>query len=213
MSLLPHNPGSMCKDHEKLLKQATQGDSSAIESLLLRHLPALQAFIRLKSGRQLRAKESSSDVAQSVCVELLGQLPHFKFKGEAAFKNWLFTAALNKIQSRSRYYSAQKRDVGRELGQPAQSRGASCADFYATLATPSRAAMGQEALERFELAFDSLPEDYREVITSSRIIGLSRKEIAEKMGRSEDSVRGLLQRALTRLSWILSRDENNDPIP
>ena len=63
--------------------------------------------------------------------------------------------------------------------------------------------MAREELERIESAFDRLPEEYREVITLARIAGLSRAEIAERMGRREGAVRTLLSRALARLAELL----------
>ena len=64
--------------------------------------------------------------------------------------------------------------------------------------------MGREDLERIERAFAELPEDYREVILLSRLVGLSHREIAEDWGRKEGAIRVLLHRALARLSVLLS---------
>ena len=52
-------------------------------------------------------------------------------------------------------------------------------------------------------AFAQLPEDYREVITLSRVVGLSHGQIASQLGKSEGAVRVLLHRALARLSGLL----------
>ena len=75
---------------------------------------------------------------------------------------------------------------------------------YATLCTPSRALMDREAIERIERAIDELPEDYREVLTLARMVGLSRAEIAEVTGRSEGAVRTMLSRAQARLTELLA---------
>ena len=56
-----------------------------------------------------------------------------------------------------------------------------------------------------EAAFDSLPDDYREVITLARIAGLSHAEIARQMARSESAVRMLLSRAL--VAYIAAMDK------
>lgn len=76
------------------------------------------------------------------------------------------------------------------------------------MSTPSRAAMGAEQLAAFEQVFDRLPEDYREVITLSKLVGLSHAEIAVEMKRSEGAVRVLLHRALARLGVLLETAEN-----
>jgi RNA polymerase sigma factor (sigma-70 family) len=56
-----------------------------------------------------------------------------------------------------------------------------------------------------ERAFDLLSDDHREVITLSRIVGLSHAEIAAELGRSEGAVRVLLSRALVAYVDALDR--------
>ena len=49
-------------------------------------------------GPQLRAKESASDLVQSVCREVLGRLDRFQHGGEAGFRHWLYATALRKVR-------------------------------------------------------------------------------------------------------------------
>lgn len=170
------------------------GDERALERLIGAHLPGLRAFVRLRLGPTLRAKESGSDLVQSVCREVLQHMDRFQHHGEGAFRAWLYTTALRKISNRAEFYAAAKRDTGRE--QHASDLGG----VYRTLATPSQHAMGREALERIEAALDTLSEDHREVIVLTRVVGLTRAEVAERMQRSEASVRSLLTRALAELA-------------
>ncbi len=195
------------KDTEKLVQAATQGDPIAIDELLDRYLPGLRAFIRLRTGRLLRAKESASDLAQSVCREVLQHMDRFQYGGESGFKNWLYTTALRKIANRQAFYQAQRRDARREIQKPLgeEQRQSQLLAAYATICTPSQHAMAHEELARIEGAFEKLPEDYRDVICYSRILGLSHPEIAEAMERSEGAVRTLLSRALTRLAEVLDQ--------
>ena len=47
-------------------------DSAArMQRLLEEHLPRLRAFIRLRTNQAIRARESCSDLVQSVCREVL----------------------------------------------------------------------------------------------------------------------------------------------
>jgi RNA polymerase sigma factor (sigma-70 family) len=62
-----------------------------------------------------------------------------------------------------------------------------------------------ELAQQMELAFDRLPDDYREVITLARIVGLSHAEIARQMGRGEGAVRMLLSRAL--VAYVAAMDQ------
>lgn len=195
-------------DTEKLVEAATQGDEIAIDELLNRYLPGLRAFIRLRTGRLLRAKESASDLAQSVCREVLQHMDRFQYGGESGFKNWLYTTALRKIANRQAFYQAARRDARREVQRATdeeRQRQSELLEAYGTICTPSQHAMAHEELERIEGAFEKMPEDYRDVICYSRILGLSHKEIAEAMDRSEGAVRTLLSRALTRLAEVLDQ--------
>lgn len=60
-------------------------DSRAVDDLLVRHLDALHAFVRLRAGVARRPRESSSDLVQSTCREVLADVGNYRFQGEAAF--------------------------------------------------------------------------------------------------------------------------------
>ncbi|MCA8975247.1 MAG: hypothetical protein KDC98_11025, partial [Planctomycetes bacterium] len=61
-------------DHRDLVDSASHGDPQAVEELLVRHLPRLRAFVRLRSPFALRARESCSDLVQSVCREVIAKI-------------------------------------------------------------------------------------------------------------------------------------------
>ncbi len=183
-------------------------DSAAhMQRLLEDHLPRLRAFIRLRTNQAIRAHESSSDLVQSVCREVLQDQGQFEFQGEAAFRNWLYTCALRKIVARDRHWHAQRRDVGREkaLAGSDSSLGGDLLDAYATLSTPSVLSVRKESEAAFEAAFDELTEEHREIVTLARLIGLSHAEIAAQLGKTEEACRQLLRRALIKLEIALDK--------
>ena len=197
----------MIDDVLNLSQCAAQGDRAAVDALLQRFLPDVRAFVRLRAGPLLRARESSSDIVQSVCREVLEHQDQFRYPSETAFRQWLFTTALRKIQHRREYYLALKRDVGVQVS-PRGGDGESApedalAQRYREFSTPSQHLTVKEEMARVELAFDRLSEEQREVITLAHLVGLSRAEIAERMGRQEGAVRVLLFRSLARLAGIL----------
>lgn len=189
-------------DPEALVERAAAGDREALEALLEEHLPGLRGFVRLRTGEVLRRRESSSDLVQSVCREILTHMDRFQYRSEAGFRQWLYATALRKIQNRVEYHRAQKRD-------PAQERAASensdddLLSCYGSFCTPSQELMSQEEVRRIEAAFDELPDDYREAIVMAKVVGLSRAEMAAELGKSEGAVRTLLSRALSRLAEVL----------
>ena len=186
-------------EHGCLVQQAMAGDQQALEQLLLTHLPQLRAFVRLRMTPALRERESSSDIVQSVCRELLAQqMQGFEYRGEAAFRSWLCTAALNKIRKKARWHRRRPGPAEPPLDQ-------SYHDYCASVFTPSRLAMGHEALRQLEAAFDHLPDHYREVITLARIAELSHAEIAAETGLTAVAARQLLHRAMAALTTELAR--------
>ena len=199
----------MEKDLESLVEAAAKGDGEAVNRLLEHYLVELRAFVRLRSGALLRERESHSDLVQSVCREVLERQDGFRYAGEAAFRRWLFTMAMRKIHDRRDYFLAQKRDVGRDLRGDAGSVSDEEAllDCYGSFLTPSRHANAREELARVEAAFAELRDEAREVITLVRILGLSSKEAAAEMGKSEGAIRVLLYRSLAKLSQILTESE------
>ena len=193
---------------QELVAQAQAGNAAAVEQLLTRHYGQLRAFLRLRIDPALRAKESSADLAQSVCRDVLAGLARFEYRGDGSFKAWLFKAALNKLREKHEFYHAHKRDVRQEvsLGTPTDPGDLLLSAGYATL-SPSRIAAGREQIALLEAAFDALPEDYREVLTLSRLAGLSHAEIAQQMARTVEASRVLLSRALARLASLLQQSE------
>ncbi len=186
----------------------SDGDPEAVEALLARHLPGLRAYVRLRMGPELRAKESASDLVQSTCCEILQHMDRYRHRGADNFRHWLFTTALRKVKNRLAYYHAGKRNVALEVGEPRDPRrDESLAALYQTLSTPSRRLMRRERIEQLEAAFDNLPEAYREVILLSRIVGLPHEEVARATGRTAQATRSLLHRALAKLAENLEASE------
>jgi RNA polymerase sigma-70 factor (ECF subfamily) len=188
-------------DPGQLFEHATAGDRSALDGLLERYLPQLHAFVRARMGAALRPRESSVDVVQSVCRQLLGARDVFEFRGEERFRAWLFTSALNKVREKHRLHHGGKRDQRREArateGDPIAA--------VALLLTPSKVAMGNEVAAALSAALEALSEEHREVITLARLAELPTAIIAETMDRSEAAVRKLLGRALLALAAELRR--------
>jgi RNA polymerase sigma-70 factor (ECF subfamily) len=192
------------EDPAELIERAARGDGAAVERLIEHHLPALRAFVRAHIGARLRARESTSDLVQSICRELLTHQERFRHPGEEAFKAWLFTTARRKLSNRVRDLERQKRDAARELGgELRESALGELGDAYARISSPSGHVLKAEEIERLESALDQLSPDHREVLTLAHLVGLSRAEIGRQMDKSEEAVRQLLHRATAKLAILL----------
>jgi RNA polymerase sigma-70 factor (ECF subfamily) len=193
----------MQDDTAQLAEAAARGDTRAIEALLERHLPGLRAFVRLRAGEELRRRESSSDLVQSTCREVLQNMDRFQHPTPAAFRQWLYTTAMRKIVNRAEYWRAEKRAAATEQAIPSDSDERRLLECYHGFSSPSRQVMVREELERVEAAFQDLSEEQRHVVTLAHVVGLSRAEIAVEIGKTEGAVRVILHRALARLSELL----------
>ncbi|MFM1871844.1 MAG: hypothetical protein RL398_1266 [Planctomycetota bacterium] len=186
----------MTEQLSRLIERASAGDAVAVESLLTEHLPALRAFLRLKAGPGILAKESMSDLAQSVCRDILENAERFRFGGEPEFRKWLFATAMRKIADRHEHWQTQKRRSTKEIQVEEQDALSGMASIY----TPSHQAMAREELARVEAAFARLSPDKQEVILMARLMGMPHAQIAQELGKSEVAVRAMLSRALADLA-------------
>lgn len=190
----------MHDDLQDTVSSAAAGDQPSLDALLTRFLPGLRAFLAREAGALVRARESVSDLAQSVCREVLERLrdERFEYRGEAQFVRWLQQAAVHKLQNRHRFYRADKRDAGRELTPDGSNAG--LAGIAATGGTPSAGAARQEQDAELVAALAKLTERDRQVIQLCHFDGRSHEEVAGILGVTESHSRVLLARALARLA-------------
>ncbi|MFO1078227.1 MAG: sigma-70 family RNA polymerase sigma factor [Planctomycetota bacterium] len=187
-----------------LVDQVASGDPAALPELLERCLPDLDAYVQRHTGALLARQESRSDLVQSVCREVLEDLAGggFEWRGEGPFRQWLYRAALHKIQGKARYHGALRRDDDRrepllEGDDPPQREPR----------TPSMSAIAAEERERFREAMQQLPPQQRRLVEWSHFEGLTHRTIAERLGVTEAHSRMLLSRALAQLAKNATRGE------
>lgn len=195
-------------DDASLVDRAVRGDRDALDELFARHIPAVEALVRMRAGPLVRAKESLRDVAQSACREVLGRLDDFRGGGEEGFRRWLLATVMRKITHRDDYHRAARREFAREDHRPVDgtAREQEVLEVYASIVTPSRALETAEELARIERAMDLLPQEDRDLVIKARILGQDREQIAAELGVSEGAARVRLHRALARLSGLLTVD-------
>lgn len=183
----------------RLLHRARAGEPAALDALYTRVAGRLLALIRLRMGSTLRAQLESRDVLQTTLLKAFERLEQFEGESGTTLMAWLARIAENEIRDLADHHHRQRRDARRVV--PLEAAG--------PLASRVRSAFSQVALDeeaaRLERAIESLDEPQREVVMLRKFEELSFKEIAARMGRSEDACRMLLARAMAALTLALHR--------
>lgn len=194
-------------DSSQLVQRATSGDQKAIAKLLGLYRNYLLLLARVHIDANLRAKADPSDLVQEACMMAARDLPKFRGETEAEFIGWLRQILANVGAAMIRRYKrTQSRDVACEARlehQLEQSSVALCGLAAASDASPSRIASRCETAVVLAEALAQLPNDYREVLVLYHLEGLSLAEVAQRMGRTAASVRGLRTRAAIKLRSIM----------
>lgn len=167
-------------------------------------LGSLEARLRLLllhlTGSALRARIEIDDLVQEVYLRALAQateLPPVTTNEQELF-SYLRVVARHTVIDVARAARASKRS-GREvrLDQASWSRTSLGAlDPQDPGPGPRTWMEGAEAQSRLDRAFDSLSPEHRRVLGLRKFEGLSARETASRMGRSEKAVHSIYRRAL-----------------
>ncbi len=198
----------MPTDPRDSIHAAVAGDAHALESLFGRNMPKLMGYIRMHMGPGLSAKESVSDIAQSVCREVLQDMGDFEYHGEEAFRRWLFMQTTRKLADRHRYFTRQRRDMAREVhgehhGEQDGEQIASILECYADFRTPSQGPQFREQLEHIENSMHQLPDSQREAVMLVKFMGLTYSESAQQLDCTESAIRNLVSRGVAKLAILM----------
>jgi RNA polymerase sigma-70 factor (ECF subfamily) len=188
---------------EILLQQALAGSDEARGELLASYGDYLALLARVQIGRRIQGKVDPADVVQETFLDANRQFKNFRGTTEAELVAWLRRILAGQLALTLRKFIGTKaRDVGleRELSiQLDQSSDAMDRDLADSISTPSQRASRREQAVLLADALAKLPDDYREVIVLRHLQGMGFAEVAQLMGRSENSVQKLWVRSLASL--------------
>ena len=177
----------------ELLKAASEGDHEAQAEVHRRYGPHVVARIRRLPRQALKRLHDTQDLAQSVFVEVLRDLPRFEDRGELAFRRWLTVKADGKVASRLRK-QFDKNGQFREQEVQGSSRRASDGPGPHTYVTE------WEDAQRLEAALARLEPGEREVIQLRRDASRSFADVARVLDLpSADAARMRYARAMISL--------------
>jgi RNA polymerase sigma-70 factor, ECF subfamily len=177
-----------------LLARARAGDRSALDDLFARYLPALRRWGRGRLPGWARDLADTQDLVQDTLLHTFRHLDGFDHRGEGALHAYLRQAVLNRIRDEIR--RAGRRPPGEPLDPATPCQGLS----------PLEAAIGADAVQRYDAALCRLSQDDREVIVARVELGLTYPEVADATGRpSANAARMAVVRALVRLAEAMKR--------
>ena len=193
-------------DPQRLLERARDGSGEAVEALLNYYRPYLMLLARMRGDRQLQAKFDDSDLVQETLLQVHRDLPRFRGTTEAEFAAWIRRIMANVNGKHVRRYFARQRDVSLERQLEDQlSHSSQMVGRFMTASdiSPSERTVQRERAVVLSQALLQLSPDYREAMILHRLEGRTMNEIAERMGRSVDSVQKLIARGLLEMRRLL----------
>lgn len=171
-----------------LVLRSREGDRDAFAQIFHMRFEALRRYI----GAIVRDADRTQDALAETFADAWHNLP--KLRDAERFDGWLLRIAHRRaIDELRRHRPVATLDVAGDL--PDERRDTS---------PPAMAEAAADA-ERVRGALAALPDAQREVVTLRYLHDLSYERIARQMGRSNDAVRQLHQRAIGRLRRTLDR--------
>jgi RNA polymerase sigma-70 factor (ECF subfamily) len=170
---------------------AQQGDMVALAALYDQHYPLIFGYLRARLGDRHAVEDLTGEVFQ----RMLAALPAYRAHG-LPFRAWLFRIAHNLLVDHYRQAGRTVPVEWLETGRAADPSGDPAAVIERTL-----------TLEQTLRALVGLEDLQRDVVTLRFLSGLSLRETALALGKSEDAVKALQRRGLAALRRAL--DELN----
>lgn len=178
-----------------LIAKAKSGDEEALDRLLARYLPRLQRWAHGRLPAGARTMHETGDLVQEAVIRALPKLTDFDVRHEGAFYAYLRQAVNNRIIDL--YRRRSHRPVRDDLPE----------HLVAQAPSPLDAALGAEAVERYEAALAQLSDDDRQAIVMRLELGHDYDEIAVAMSKpSVAAARMACSRAVARLAEAMRRD-------
>jgi len=171
---------------EDLARSAAAGDRRAFAALLDRHYDRIYRL----AWRWCGARDRAEDIAQEVCVKLAQSIA--TFRGDAAFKSWLYrlayTTAVDHIRVNQRLVTLEPSDM-------------------LSLVDGAGGIAHEDTIEGQELwrAVRALPPQQRDAVLLVYAEDLSHAEAATILGCTEKTVSWHLHEARKRLKTLLEQ--------
>jgi RNA polymerase sigma-70 factor (ECF subfamily) len=187
----------------ELLEEARSGDSIAMLALLHGYRRRLLDYINRHLPPAVAREVDPEDVMQDTCMEACRRIKEFSPRGEDSMLRWLMTMARHHMIDLLRTQTRQKRGGGRWARIERTDDDSGVQALLESLAvyrrTPSQSAAAHELTIALERTIDTLPDDCRQAIRLRHLEGVSAKDAASRMNRTEGAFHSLCHRGLVQL--------------
>jgi DNA-directed RNA polymerase specialized sigma24 family protein len=187
----PPSDRSLSLHSLNLLERWREGDEQAADELFEAYIDGLLAYVRRRMSPALARRLDPEDVVQSVYRSFFSRARDGQYVIERSGDLWrlLLGISFNKLQSQVEHHTAGKRSYRKESHASA-SEDPHIGGYQPAAGGPTV----EEVLavsEELERLVASLPERHREIL-DRRLQGESIPDIAAAVGRSERSIRRVL---------------------
>jgi RNA polymerase sigma-70 factor (ECF subfamily) len=177
-----------------LLDLARAGDVCALDRLFTRYINPLRRFAHGRLPAGARGLLDTNDLVQDTLMQTFKRIEEFRPQREGALLAYLRQAVVNRVRDEVR--RRDRRPSSETLKDDAPDGAVS----------PLDAAIGQEAVDRYEAALQRLKDEDREAIVARVEMGMSFEEVAAALEKpSADAARKAVSRALLRLADEMRR--------
>lgn len=183
------------------LRELVAGEAVIVGEFWQSYGERLQRLAASRMNPALQRRVGPDDIVQSVCRTFFRRSRdgQFELHGTASLWRLLCAITLAKVKHHARFHYQAKRRVDREVASAAAGNRETSFDPAASGPTPAEVAEFADEMQRM---FEALDDEERQFV-QLRIEGLTQVEIADRLGRSERTVRRLLDRVKHRWEVLL----------
>lgn len=175
------------------VKQAKDGDREAFETLFAHLTPALYSWADMRIRPAQRGQLDPGDVVQEVFLRAVRAFEGFEVDGPS-IRAWLFRIAKNVLLEAGR--AARKHGTG---SSGSETRELALQGIPDSITSASMRLARDEQLAAFREAVEALSEEDRALVVHCGMEGMSRAEVAERLGLGVEAVTKRWQRLRARL--------------
>ena len=186
----------------ELVARAQNGDAEAFTPLMYKYQQKIYNLIY----RKVRDRETAKDLCQEVFLKAWQALPNFK--GQSVFYSWLYQIAVNRSIDFLRKQNRRHVIGFEELPQNADD----ILQMIEVQPSPCALLEKKELEQIIRKATHQLPLIQRSAFYLRHWEGLPIKEIASRLGKSENTVKTYLYHARRKLQSLLLPYLRNEPL-